>query len=92
MQEEILENNKVDSNEQIPSLKPVGSGENIFIHTESVDREKKTGSSGVDSDSAQLKPKVKSDDVKLPESEETKEISPQSEEKNNAEKKINKDN
>lgn len=90
--EEILENNKVDSNEQIPSLKPVGSGENIFIHTESVDREKKTGSSGVDSDSAQLKPKVKGDDVKLPESEETKEISPQSEEKNNAEKKINKDN
>ena len=90
--EEILENNKVDSNEQIPSLKPVGSGENIFIHTESVDREKKAGSSGVDSDSAQLKPKVKSDDVKLPESEETKEISPQSEEKNNAEKKINKDN
>ena len=90
--EEILENNKVDSNEQIPSLKPVGSGENIFIHTESVDREKKAGSSGVDSDSAQLKPKVKGDDVKLPESEETKEISPQSEEKNNAEKKINKDN
>lgn len=90
--EEILENNKVDSNEQIPSLKPVGSGENIFIHTESVDREKKAGSSGVDSDSAQPKPKVKGDDVKLPESEETKEISPQSEEKNNAEKKINKDN
>ncbi len=32
--EEILENNKADDDNQIPSLKPVGSGDNIFIHTE----------------------------------------------------------
>ena len=32
--EEILENKKVDADEQIPPLKPVGSGENIFIHTD----------------------------------------------------------
>ncbi len=32
--EEIFENNKVDPNDGIPDLKHVGSGENIFIHTE----------------------------------------------------------
>ncbi|MDD4776839.1 MAG: ATP-dependent zinc metalloprotease FtsH [Fermentimonas sp.] len=32
--EEILENNKAEEDEQIAPLKPVGSGENIFIHTE----------------------------------------------------------